>query len=104
MIVCEQCGSRNPDSAETCYSCGASLHQRDEGRPTIIDVTGDQSEIVTDEQRERSGPFGNIQFGPAQIYQVRGGNRSCLIVVVSVLLLVCCVCVGWWMVADSVFF
>ncbi|CAN5117344.1 hypothetical protein BH23CHL1_BH23CHL1_04970 [soil metagenome] len=101
MTICKQCGSRNPESAETCYSCGARLHQRDEGQPTIIDISGDQTEIVTEKDRERVGPFGNAQFGPARIYQVRGGNRSCLIVV---LLVVCCVCVGWWTVADNIFF
>ncbi|CAN5629911.1 hypothetical protein BH24CHL1_BH24CHL1_12320 [soil metagenome] len=104
MTICEQCGSRNPESAETCYSCGARLHQRDEGQPTIIDISGDQTEIVTEKDRERVGPFGNAQFGPARIYQVRGGNRSCLIVVVAVLLVVCCVCAGWWTVADNIFF
>lgn len=104
MIVCEQCGTRNPESAETCASCGAPLHGRDEDQPTIIDISGDQSEIVTERERERVGPFSNTQWGPATIYQARGGNRSCLIVVVAVLLLVCCVCAGWWTVADNVFF
>ena len=104
MTICEQCGLRNPESAEMCHSCGAPLHDRDESQPTIIDISGDQTEIVTENDRERVGPFGNVQFGPARIYQVRGGNRSCLIVVVAVLLVVCCVCVGWWSVADNIFF
>ncbi len=103
MTICEQCGTRNPESSETCYSCGAPLNARDESRPTIIDITGDQSEIVTEPERERFGPFGHVQAGPARIYQVRGGNRSCLIIVVAALLLVCCVCVGWWTVADNIF-
>lgn len=78
------------------------MREGDEGQPTIIDISGDETEIVT--ERERTGPFGNVQFGASQIYQVRGGNRSCLIVVAAVLLMVCCVCVGWWTVADNIFF
>jgi hypothetical protein len=103
VTICKQCGTRNPDTAETCYSCGAPLHDDDEGQPTIIDVSNGGAEIYTRDDEPQAGWF-STYVGQARVYQVRGGNRTCLVIVAIVLLLICCVCVGWWTVADSIFF
>ena len=103
MIVCQQCGTRNPDDFEHCTSCGAPLGARLAGEPTIIDISDGHTEIVSgDEDRPRT--FRGTYVGPARVYVTGGGNRSCLIIIVVALLAACCVCVGWWAVADSIFF
>jgi hypothetical protein len=100
--VCRQCGARNPDDFECCGSCGAPLRDSDSSQPTIIDISDDHAEIVTgDEDRTRT--FGGYT-GQARVYVTRGGSRSCLIFVVVALLAACCVCVGWWTVAENLFF
>jgi ribosomal protein L40E len=101
VTICRQCGTRNPDDAEYCASCGAPLRARDDQEPTIIDVSDGHSEVVEDEELDRS--FSGTYIGPARVYVTRGGNRSCLIIVAVILLAVCCACVGWWSVADSLF-
>lgn len=102
MVVCRQCGTRNPDDFEYCGSCGAPLRERDSGQPTIIDVSDDHAEIITGDE-EGSRAFGNYA-GQARVYVTGGGSRSCLVFIVVALLAACCVCVGWWTVADSLFF
>jgi hypothetical protein len=103
VIVCQQCGTRNPDDFENCASCGAPLGARPAGEPTIIDISDGHTEIVTGDE-ERTRTFRGTYVGPARVYVTSGGNRSCLIIIVVALLAACCVCVGWWAVADSIFF
>lgn len=103
MIVCRNCGARNPDDFEYCGSCGAPLREDVRQEPTIIDVSDDEAEIVTGREGQ-SRTFQETYIGPARIYVTGGGSRSCLIFVVVALLLACCVCVGWWTVADNIFF
>ncbi|HEX2280818.1 MAG TPA: zinc-ribbon domain-containing protein [Thermomicrobiales bacterium] len=103
MTICRQCGTRNPDDAAYCASCGAPLREREDGEPTIIDVSdGDSEVVIEDTERDRS--FSGTYIGPARVYVTSSGNRGCLIIVAVVLLAVCCVCVGWWTVADNIFF
>lgn len=103
MIVCRNCGARNPDDVAYCGSCGAPLQDDRRQEPTIIDVSDREAEIVSDEE-DRARTFQGTYIGPARVYIARGGNRSCLIFVVVALLLACCVCAGWWTVADNIFF
>ena len=103
MVVCRHCGTRNPDDFEQCASCGATLGSRAASEPTIIDVSDDRAEIVTGEE-ERTRTFQGTFVGPARVYVTGGGSRSCLILIVIGVLAACCVCVGWWMVAENIFF
>lgn len=101
MTICRQCGTRNPDDAAYCASCGAPLHDEQDEQPTIIDVSSVGPEVVDTEPRGRW--FGEQYIGQGRIYVAQGGNRTCVIVVVVVLLAICCVCIGWWSVADALF-
>lgn len=78
------------------------MRRRDDGERTVIDISAGGSEILVEDDEPRAGWF-NTYVGQSRVYQVRGGNRSCLVIVAVVLLLVCCVCVGWWTVADNIF-
>lgn len=102
MTTCRRCGTSNPDDARFCASCGAPLRDGEDGEPTIIDISDSDSDVVVeDDPRDRT--FSGTYIGPARVYVTSGGNRGCLIVVAVVFLALCCVCVGWWTVADNIF-
>ena len=103
MIVCRQCGARNPEDFDYCGSCGAPLRDESVQEPTVIDISDDEAEVIVG-QEGRFRTFRGEYIGPARVYVTGGGSRSCLIIVIAAILLACCTCIGWWTVADSLFF
>ncbi len=86
-----------------CESCGARLREDIASDPVIIDVSGDNGDVVINEERQDGG-FTSTYVGQARVYVASGNNRSCLLIVVAVLLVICCICAGWLAIVENVLF
>lgn len=103
MTVCRHCGVRNPDSAVFCESCGARLREDLPNDPVIIDVTGDEVEVVVSEERP-DGSFPTTYVSQARVYVTSSNNRGCLIILVIALLVICCICAGGMALFEGILF
>ncbi|MFX1535866.1 MAG: zinc-ribbon domain-containing protein [Promethearchaeota archaeon] len=60
MVYCEKCGTQNPDDAQFCNQCGASL------RPAVVHKTRDTGCFGTEERAEEECfglPYGGVIVG-----------------------------------------
>lgn len=103
MTICRHCGVRNPESSVFCESCGARLREDPSGEPVIIDVSGDDGDVVVNEERRDDG-FTSTYVSQARVYVTSGSNRGCLIAVAIVLLVICCICAGFFAFWENVLF
>ncbi len=82
-------GRREPDH----------LRQPDRGR--IIDVSGDDPVIVTDEGSDSPSIFSNAER--IRVFTTTGGARTCAIPLIVILILLCCSCIAVWSLTDNIF-
>lgn len=78
-------------------------HSPDHRDEQIIEVGGEQPEIVDPTAERPSRGFGGMNVGSGRIFVARGSGRSCLIPLGMLALLLLCVCVLGWMMFDAVF-
>lgn len=64
----------------------------------IIDVGGDQPEIIEPGQQQPSG-----YIGQGRIFVTRTSGWGCLIPVLVVVLLLVCMCMAGWVIVDLAF-